>query len=353
MFFAVLTFISAFVIEGLASVISVIGLSSMFGANPIIIALAISLDLGKIVTVSILYKYWAELGKLMKTYALFAATVTMIITSTGAFSYLTSEFQQSILSTQTGSTKVQILKDQQLKYEDRKKQIDAQIAAIPEKYSPNQRIRLMNQFKVEQKDLTDKIAGIDKELPTLQIKQIETENHAGPVLYIAKAFDVTVETAVKYVILTIIVVFDPLAIFLIIAGNFLLDNRRKLKAVPKEEPSIDTYVLPEMPKEVIRELAPEVPKEPVETKDQFLFRDDGTNFTKPLFVADALQAKDIIESQKEVLPEVPLELVPIEPKKERETITLSSLGAVKPDPNTLVGDEIGLGTGAYTTGRLK
>lgn len=226
MIFIILTFLAAFTIEGIGTLVSVIGLSTLFGANPIIIALAIALDAGKLVVVTLLYSYWQKLGKLMKSYALIAAAITMIITSAGAAGYLSGEFQKAILGTQEGSLKVDVLKGQIAKYEERKKQIDSQIANLPEKTSVTQRLRLMNGFKAEQKDLQDKIAAIDSQLPELQIKQIGVEAKAGPILYIAKAFDIPVETAVKWVILLIIFVFDPLAVFLIIAGNFLLHQRR-------------------------------------------------------------------------------------------------------------------------------
>jgi len=229
MFFIALTFLAAFLIEGLGTYVSVIGLSTLFGANPIIIALAVALDLGKIVVVTLLYTYWNKLGKIMKAYALAASVITMIITSAGAASFLSGEFQKAIMGTQEVSLKVDVLKTEQAKLEERKKQIDAGIAAIPDRYSANQKIRLMNQFKEEQRQVTARLMEISKQLPEMQITQIGVEAKAGPILYIAKAFNISVEEAVKWVILMIIFVFDPLAVFLIIAGNFLLHQRRMHK----------------------------------------------------------------------------------------------------------------------------
>lgn len=236
MIFIFVTFLAAFLIEGLGTAVSVIGLSTLFGANPIIIALAISLDAGKLVVVSLLYNYWKQMGIVMKSYAMLASLVTMIITSAGAAGYLTGEFQKAIIGTQETELKVNVLREQQAKYEERKKQIDNQIANLPEKTTVNQRIRLMKQFQDEQKALQTKIEEIDKQLPELQLKQIGVEAKAGPILYISKAFDVPVEVAVKYVVLLIIFVFDPLAVFLMVAGNFLLEQRKNQKSArPSEE----------------------------------------------------------------------------------------------------------------------
>ncbi len=54
MIFILLTFFAALSIEGIGTVVSVIGLSTLFGANPIIIALAVALDIGKLVVVTLL-----------------------------------------------------------------------------------------------------------------------------------------------------------------------------------------------------------------------------------------------------------------------------------------------------------
>ena len=278
MLFTRLTFLAAFFIEGLASLVSIIGISSLFGNNLIVMSLMGALDVGKILIVSLLYTYWSKLPKLMKAYALIAATITMVITSAGAAGYLSSAFQQAIIGTQEGALQVATLKEQQTKYEDRKKQIDDQIANLDSTTSVNQRLRLMNGFKQEQARLDAQILAIDKQLPALQISQIKTEAKAGPILFIAKAFDISVENAIKWVILLIVFVFDPLAIFLVISGNFLYaqyrQNKQEIEPVPKAE-IIDEPITPAVPNEVTppeefklvdaAELAPE-PIEPVKVK---------------------------------------------------------------------------------------
>lgn len=279
MLFTRLTFLAAFFIEGLASLVSIIGISSLFGNNLIVMSLMGALDVGKILIVSLLYTYWSKLPKLMKAYALIAATITMVITSAGAAGYLSSAFQQAIIGTQEGALQVATLKEQQTKYEDRKKQIDDQIANLDSTTSVNQRLRLMNGFKQEQARLDAQILAIDKQLPALQISQIKTEAKAGPILFIAKAFDISVENAIKWVILLIVFVFDPLAIFLVISGNFLYaqyrQNKQEIEPVPKAE-IIDEPITPAVPNEVTppeefklvdaAELAPEPIAEPIELK---------------------------------------------------------------------------------------
>ena len=225
MIFVFLTFLSAFFIESIGTYTSIIGLSLLFSSNPVIITLALALDMGKLVTVSFLYKHWKKMHTIMKAYMLVAATILMVITSAGAAGYLSAEFQGAILNTKESDIRVTALKDEKAKLETRKKEIDSQISNLP----PNMvkgRTKLINEFKTEISRVNDRIVEIDKALPDLEVAKAGTEAHAGPILYIAKAFNITVEEAVKWVILLIIFVFDPLAIVLIIGGNFLIDQRK-------------------------------------------------------------------------------------------------------------------------------
>jgi hypothetical protein len=233
MFFIILVFLSAFLIEGIGTYVSVIGLSALFAANPIIITMAVALDLGKVVAVSFVYKYWAKISALMKTYMTTAALVLMMITSAGVFGFLSGEFQKAISHTNSQSVVLQALTDEQSRLQKRKEEIDKQIASLPDKFSASQRIRMINQFKDEQKQVTVRLAEIDKQLPALKVEAIKKNVEVGPILYVAQAFNTTPEEAVKWLILVIIFVFDPLAISLLLAGNFLVEQRKKPADLPK------------------------------------------------------------------------------------------------------------------------
>lgn len=226
MLFASLVFISAFLIESIGSYISIVGLSALFSTNPVIITLALSLDIAKIITVSFLYKQWNAINKIMKIYMTVAAVILMVITSSGAAGYLSAEFQKAMMPTKESDIIVKTMVDEKTKLEARKLEIDRQIAQLPAE-SVRGRTKLMKQFDGEISHINTRLVEIDKALPEIQIKQVDVNAHAGPILYVAQAFDTTVEAAVKYVILLIIFVFDPLAVALIIAGNFLVDQHKK------------------------------------------------------------------------------------------------------------------------------
>ncbi len=228
MILSLLTFTSAFLIEGLGTWISIIGLSSLFGADPIIIALAAALDVGKVVTVSFLYKRWSTAPRMLRIYMILATLVLMIITSAGAFGYLSAAFQGAIKDTKQQQVLVTAIVEEKAKLEARKKEMDTQIANLPSNIVRG-RQKLMAAFKGEADRITLRLQQLDAELPKLRVQEIAINTHAGPIVYVSQAFDVSLEQAVKYVILVIIFVFDPLAIALLVAGNFLWETRARAR----------------------------------------------------------------------------------------------------------------------------
>jgi hypothetical protein len=223
--FAGLVLLSALLIEGIGTFISILGLAALFSSNPIILMMAVALDVGKVVAVSFVYKFWKEINLLLKTYMLTAITVLMIITSTGVFGFLSAEFQKAISGTNEQAVLISLLTEEKTRLQTRKEEIDTQIARLPENFVRG-RTTLMRQFEPELNQINNRLVEIDKELPQLKVESIKKNVEVGPIIYIAEAFDTTPEKAVKWVILIIIFVFDPLAISLLIAGNFLLNKKK-------------------------------------------------------------------------------------------------------------------------------
>ena len=252
MFFNFLVFLSALFLEVIGTWVSVIGLSSIFSGSPVVIVLAICLDFAKLVAVSFLYKYWKSINLLMKSYMTSATLVLMLITSVGAFGFLSKEFQQSISDTNTSAVMIKSMADEQVRLQSRKSEIDSQIAKLPDNMVKG-RTALIKQFAPEVEGINTRLVDIDKQLPLLKIETLHKNVEVGPIIYVAQAFNTTPEEAVKWVILIIIFVFDPLAITLLIAGNFLLILRDKKEVVEKVlEP------IKETPPVVITPLVPEI-----------------------------------------------------------------------------------------------
>lgn len=277
MVFILMVLSAALLIEGLGTVVSVIGLSALFSGNPIVIALAVALDIGKLVSVSFLYNHWKRIGWLMKSYMTVAATVLMLITSAGAFGFLSGQFQQAISGTNQQAVVLTALTDEQGRLQKRKEAIDKQIAQLPDNIVSG-RSRLIRQFAPEVNRINNRLVEIDKELPKLKIENIQKNVEVGPIIYVAEAFNTTPEHAVKWVILTIIFVFDPLAIALLLAGNYLIEIRKR--QVPA---TLDRFDPVQHGGEVGQELAPIVKSQPiVETKPVV----EAVSVAAPEFPAD-------------------------------------------------------------------
>jgi hypothetical protein len=255
-----------------AAVFSVTGIAKLFaGAALSAAVMASALELGKIVSISFLYQYWKEIPRALKSYLSIAAVVLMIITSAGIYGYLSSAYAK------VAATPLQLSADIQT--------ADSRIGSIEQDIKRkedrlNQLITLRSQQETRLDELVSKsttgnnttirsaqsaLTAADRNVTTLQNEitklseqrdslraitigkqvEIETNGDIGTFVYIAKMFGVSLDTVVKWFTLTIVLVFDPLAVALVIAVNFLLkkkDDEMELKEEPK--PTLDIVSLP-------------------------------------------------------------------------------------------------------------
>lgn len=245
MIFISLLIFATLLIASSAAFFSVWGLAVTFsGTFWSVVLMGTSLELGKLVATSYLYRYWTKTTMLLKAYLITGVLALMILTSSGIFGYLSNGYSMDILPLKQTQTQVQLLDEEKARLLDRKKQIDTQIAQLPTN-SVKGRERLIKGFKVEQKDVTNRISALDKETLELKQKLITTEAHIGPITYIAKAFDLDTDNATQYLIYLIIFAFDPMAIALTIAVNNAL-RIRKEEQFPLKQPQeiqlgFDTY----------------------------------------------------------------------------------------------------------------
>lgn len=267
-----LTFLTALLLEGIGSYMSVVGWNSLLVGDWVVIALFVALDLAKIISVSFLYQTWAEIKKMWRAYMVFAVLFLMVLTSAGSFGYLTSAFQKasepnnlvSMQLDQSSTERDQLLAEKK-QLTDSKIKIYDQIAKLPSD-SVAGRARLIANFREETRQInsrTNKINSrldeLNKTIITSSSTKLQKDSHIGPVVYISKTFNVPLEKVVTYAILSIIFVFDPLVISLIIAGNFLFDRRKKLKQSKVVEKTIEIK-----PKEYVdAEFTEHVEDEPV------------------------------------------------------------------------------------------
>lgn len=269
-FFGFLLMLTALVIAGVAGWFSVYGLASIFkGAFLSVVLMGGALEIGKLIATSYLYRYWAHTGWVLRSYLTAAILGLMLITSSGVFGYLSSAYQQDSIGIKDVQARIELLDKEYTELSRRETEIDADVNRVGSDMV-SARMRLMKQYEGEKKSLSERRNVIRSEKLELASKQLEVEAHTGPIIYIAKALDRTVDDAVIWLSLLIIAVFDPLAVALTIAANSVMlhHKRRKEEEQPAAEPQI-VEVIKEVPVEVVREV--EVIKEvPVETVKEVL-----------------------------------------------------------------------------------
>jgi flagellar basal body-associated protein FliL len=235
--FIVLLFASALSIASVAAFFSIYGLANIYTATFwSVVIMGATLEVGKLVAASFLQRYWTTASKALKAYLVVAVIGLMIITSAGIFGYLSNAYQQDSVGLKDVQAKVELLKDEETKLSIREQQIDADVNRVGENYV-RARIKLMDSYKDEKKWISERRRAIRQEMQTLSTQQLQVEAHTGPIIYIARAFDQDVDTAIKWMTLLIIFVFDPLAIALTLAGNHALMIRDRAPTAPQPTPT--------------------------------------------------------------------------------------------------------------------
>ena len=248
-----ITFLSAISISVIAAGYSIMGLATLFaGAVVPIIAMGSALEVGKLVAASWLYNNWHNklVPKTIKAYLTFAVVVLIFITSMGIFGFLSKAHLDQVQPTSSNNIKIELI-DKQINQQEliitRANKTLSLLDSTLEKYVDMEYVTRGLKEREKQKperdaltlainNASDTIAELTDKKGTLQLEQDKIEAEVGPIKYIAELiygeeakdhFD----KAVRWVIIVLIFVFDPLAVLLLIAANISLRSRK----VAKEE----------------------------------------------------------------------------------------------------------------------
>ena len=252
MFAILLTFFSAISISIIAAGYSIMGLATIFaGAYIPIIAMGSALEVGKLVAASWLYNNWHNslVPRTIKAYLTSAVIVLIFITSMGIFGFLSKAHLDSVQPMGNFSIQISLI-DKQIKQEEnnigRAENTLLQLDKSIEVYLKNdyatrglkerrKQEEERNLLKEEIKSSTKKISELFLEKSTVELDQQKIEAEVGPLKYIAELiygenakdhFD----EAVRYAIMVLIFVFDPLAVLLLIAANISLRTWKNARA---------------------------------------------------------------------------------------------------------------------------
>lgn len=209
-----ITYLTAICLSGIAEYFSIIGLATIFvGAFWPVVLMGSTLAVAKLVATTWLYRNWNTCGKLIRYYLTSAVIVLMLITSMGIFGFLSKAHIDSTLNSNFNSTELKILTTQEKLAKEKLEYLLKRVS------DSNVSSRLDKQIQEAQKELKN----ISEKKLVLMKEENKLTAEIGPIKYVAEAIygndESGIDRAVRLVILIIMVVFDPLAVLLLIAAN--------------------------------------------------------------------------------------------------------------------------------------
>lgn len=227
---------AAFFLAIAAGFFSIVGLATTYaGSFAAVVALGSTIEFGKLVAVSFLYRFWHQISLAFKSTLIVMVFIVMIITSLGTFGFLTQANQTDMVGLKQTTMTQSLLQEEEARLTTRKLQIDQQIAQLsPDDVSG--RVRLNRQFKDEIKEINTRLPLIAKEKAELSRSQIKQQADIGPLVVIAKSLGLDIDIATTWFTLLLVAVFDPLAVILTLCTNIAVaDRQRKLEAAKKQQ----------------------------------------------------------------------------------------------------------------------
>jgi len=257
-----LALLIALLISSVSAFYSVSGLTAIFAAAKVsIVIMGTALEVGKVVTTIWLRKNWARVGAIMKIYLVISMVVLMLITSMGIFGFLSKAHLDQAVPTADVQAEVALI-DEKIRTERDNiaanklvlTQMDNSVTEIlgrsRDERGAERAVQIRRSQSAERSKLQKDNELAQRRIQDLQsqrapiaakVRQVEAE--VGPVKYIAaliygdQAGADVLESAVRWVIIVLVAVFDPLALALMLAVNRKLELEEQDKVVPTQEVS--------------------------------------------------------------------------------------------------------------------
>ncbi len=255
--------LSALSVSASAAFYSISGLSKLFaGAAFAVIVMAASLEVAKLVIASLLYQYRKTLPLLLKGYLSIACIVLILITSMGIYGFLSAAYQET--ANKEGNSEARIVlietkrdnvREQLTVYTEEKASINEAVAELRKGLSNNKvqwrdketnqiitstssRTRKalekqLDQAIIRQTEINSKVDVLNEKIFEYETEIVETRigdgstSELGPLKYLSGLTGLPMDKIINYLLLTIIFVFDPLAIALVIAANYAFEQLKK------------------------------------------------------------------------------------------------------------------------------
>ena len=285
-----------------AAFFSVVGLSKLFaGAALAVVIMASTLEASKLVIASFLYQYWTSISKTLRAYLVTGVVIIASITSIGIYGFLSGAYETTKSTYDLTQSAVDSLTTKKLYYEssvvsyrdqlvlltDERKSIDQSVSELSKGLSNNvitytdangnlitttssaTRKALqeqLNQSRARQNEIniridklndniiaySDSLSRKNVEITQLALKN-EISSELGSLAYISKTFDIPMDKVVNILIILFIIVFDPLAITMVLAFNFM-NKKPEVEPVLESSPNDNVYPSVAEREELLKEM---------------------------------------------------------------------------------------------------
>lgn len=250
--------VSALLVACCSAYYSVFGLSQLFsGAAFAVVIMASSLEFAKLIAVSFLQRYWKVATKVLKIYLTIAVVVLMSITSAGVYGFLSSAYSMTANKLTVADSEVSILEAKKKTFEDKRKELSedvklkesriksltdirmSQEGNLSRAYSGSRRVgtrSLQGSINGTEKTLQDAFNAVESQRTKMQAmtdsmlsydvlisakKNSDVSAELGPLRYLSRLTGYSMDVVINWFILLIVCVFDPLAVALVLAANFI------------------------------------------------------------------------------------------------------------------------------------
>jgi hypothetical protein len=263
MILTILLFLSGIAVSVVGAYYSILGLAALFaGAYWAVITMGVTLEIAKLVTVSWLYRNWNLdlLPQSIRAYLLSAVLMLMFITSIGIFGFLSKahldtaapntgnrllvkNIERQIDSEKKAITGAQKIIDQLDTALDKVIDKDADKGLIERQKQTTERNRVNNIIANSSKKITD----LSNQKLKYDKDQLAIDKEVGPFKYVAEilfgdADDGNLDRAVRFIIICLILVFDPLAVLMLVAVNVSIKEYQRNKGVKNKEEDLEKKI---------------------------------------------------------------------------------------------------------------
>jgi hypothetical protein len=230
---------SAAIVSLTGAFFSISGLMKLFSGAPLaVMVMAAALEVAKIMSASFLHQKWSQMHLIMRVYLSAAVGILMTITSLGIFGYLSYAYQHTSAELKNTMVQIDFLESENRKIESEKARLQKSLDEIPSS-RVTRRLDLQKELEPSFQNLQKQALEVQMKMRSENLKKLSFQMEIGPVIYVAELLKANTDNVATWLIVMFVIVFDPLAVCMVLATSFAIKQRElELLAPPAHTPKV-------------------------------------------------------------------------------------------------------------------